>query len=140
MGQAPKSLFPLHISFKVIIVSEVNSLMEKQRIELKSYYRFSLGNVMLMRSGALGSIPDLASLLIMIYEYLKRLKGNKTMNEEFVITRYIDEDQGLVSIYCNLKLVVEWSFENPDDIESCMEDFRSILDVGIAIGSGRLGK
>lgn len=62
------------------------------------------------------------------------------MSKEFVITHDVDEEQGLVSIYCNLKLVVEWCWEDPNDIESCLDDFRSILDLGIAIGNGKLRK
>lgn len=57
--------------------------------------------------------------------------------EDFVITHDVDEDAGIVAIFCNLKLVVEWCYEDPDDVESYLSDFRKIFDLGVQSAKGK---
>jgi len=51
-----------------------------------------------------------------------------------VITYDVDEDHGTVSIFYNLKLVVEWCYEDDDDIQSLLGDFTKIFNLGIVCG------
>ena len=57
------------------------------------------------------------------------------MSKQEVITYDLDEDSGLLTIYCNLKKVVEWSCDDSEDVESLMEDFKSIFNLGFSLGS-----
>jgi hypothetical protein len=57
------------------------------------------------------------------------------MASKKVITYELDQDSGLLTIYCNLIKVVEWSCDDTDSVEYLMDDFKKIFDLGVSFGS-----
>jgi hypothetical protein len=49
-----------------------------------------------------------------------------------------DDDDGLITFYCNSKEIVTWSIDDSDDTQSAINDFEKILSLGASQSAARI--